>query len=184
MRRRMEQPNKPQTLVKGLIINREKNRLYLISMCGVLTPSSSPVSFSRNFPLAFKVKCQVNARHTGREVQGVAGVGRCGRRFFGRWREGAAVRSCSCRNRNPLKLERTGLLMFLSELLPWLFARSSPVEPLLRNHSLMSARCLSLEGSSSLDSSSHAADCRKQRRREAQGQARRGFSSFPAGPLA
>lgn len=59
----------PQTLVKGSIITRERqeksDRLSLISMCGVLTPvrSSSPVSFSRNFLLAFKVKCQ--ARSSG-----------------------------------------------------------------------------------------------------------------------
>lgn len=36
--------------------------------------------------------------------------------------------------------------MFLSELLSWLFTRSSPVKPLLRNHSRASARCLSPEG--------------------------------------
>lgn len=78
----MRHPNELQKLVKGLIITQEQqkkgDRLYLISMCGVLTPvrSSSPVSFSRNFLLAFKVKSQVKARHMGREVQGDADVGR------------------------------------------------------------------------------------------------------------
>lgn len=92
----MRQPNEPQKLVKGLIITQEQHKkgdqLYLISMCGMLTPlrSSSPISFSRNFLLAFKVKGQVNARHTGREVQDDADVGRRGQRFLRIWRSGAA----------------------------------------------------------------------------------------------